>query len=53
MKMIEIEQVSDGLYIVNEKVVDTRLPSWGKNLTASEYKELQNFRKIQDNEKTY
>jgi len=45
--MTQIKETKPGVYLVNNKEVDTRQPIWGKNLTSTEYKNLQNYRRSQ------
>ena len=41
--MIPIQEISSGIYEVNGKRVDTRLPKYGKNLKAIEYRALRDY----------
>jgi len=50
--MTFITKISEGVYMVNGKEVDTRLPKYGKNLKASEYRSLLNYIKALEYEKS-
>jgi len=50
--MIHITKKDTGVYMVNGKEVDTRLPKYGKNLKANEYRSLLNYIKALEYEKS-
>jgi len=39
-----IKHLDKNTYLINGKLVNVLTPSWGKNLTNIEYKELQELR---------
>jgi len=41
---MNIKTISPGIYQVNDKVVDTNIPIWGKELTRCEYNSLVDYR---------
>lgn len=42
---IAIKQISDTVFEVNGKQVDTSVTYWGRNLTSEEYRCLQDYRR--------
>ncbi len=47
--MITIKQLNAFIYEVNAKEINTMQSGWGRELTAAEYKALNNYRKGIDN----
>ena len=41
---MKIKTISPGIYQVNEKVINTNIPIWGKELTNYEYRYLIDYR---------
>lgn len=45
--MTVIKKEQKGVYIVNDKRIDTKIPFWGKELTVEEYRALQEYRRAE------
>jgi len=51
---MKIKTISPGIYQVNEKVINTNIPIWGKELTKYEYRYLIDYREDEvDSEGNY